>query len=85
MAATWEYDADRVREALKTERLAVGGDKTLDRFELKDPPLRPVLWCADDHTLVFSLLPVYFEQVPRTPREVRLLHQPPSAVMRVDG
>jgi hypothetical protein len=63
------YDADRVREALKTERLAVGGDKTLDRFELKDPPLRPVLWCADDHTLVFSLLPVYFEHIPRTPRK----------------
>jgi hypothetical protein len=73
------YDAERVKAALKTERLATGGEKTLDRFEIKDTPFRPVLWCADDHTLVFALLPAHFEQI--APR--KNIDHLPRAVQKV--
>jgi hypothetical protein len=75
------YDAEKVRAALKAEQLSVGGDKRLDRFEIKDTPFRPVLWCADDHTLVLALAPAHFTQVPLTPR--RNIDHLPRAVQKV--
>jgi hypothetical protein len=63
------YDVEKVRAALHAERLGTVGQKKLESFEIKGAKLRPVLWCADERTLVFGLFAPQFEHVPNTPRE----------------
>jgi hypothetical protein len=76
------YDADKLRATLQAEQLPVGGDKRLDRFAIKDTSFRPVLWCADDKTLVFTLLPAHFEKIPLTPRrDIGHLPQPVQTIL----
>jgi hypothetical protein len=59
------YDAGKVREALKVERLAGGGKKRLYSFKVRDFSL--VLWCADEHTLVVGWMDPHLALVPLTP------------------
>jgi hypothetical protein len=75
------YNADAVRTALQAERLPDAGGKTLYKCKPRDGGLAPVLWCADERTLVFGLIAKHLETVPdkpavgleRLPAEVRAL------------
>ena len=75
------YDADAVRTALQAESVGVRDGKTLYKCKPRDGGLRPILWCADERTLVFGLLEKHLEAVPnqpaagleRLPAEVRTL------------
>ncbi len=75
------YNADAVRTTLQAERLPEAGGKTLYKCKPRDGGLAPILWCADDRTLIFGLLPRHLEAIPdkpavgleRLPAEVRAL------------
>ncbi len=75
------YNPDAVRKTLEAERLPDANGKTLYKFKQRDGGLAPILWCADDRTLVFGLLARQIEAVPampaagleRLPVEVRTL------------
>ena len=75
------YNADAVRTALQAERLPDANGKTLYKCKPRDGGLAPVLWCADERTLVFGLIAGRLEAVPdkpalgleRLPAEVRAL------------
>ena len=78
---TRPYDAEAVRAALQAEPIGMRGGKTLYKCQPRDGGLRPILWCADERTLVFGLLEKHLEAVPdrpaagldRLPAEVRAL------------
>ena len=78
---THPYDAAAVRTNLQAERLPDGQGKTLYKCKPGDGGLRPVLWFADERTLVFGLTAKHLEAVPykpadgleRLPAEVRSL------------
>jgi hypothetical protein len=61
------YDAEAVKTALHAERVGEVGRKTVYKCKPKDGVLRPVLWFADDRTLVFGLLEKHLEAVPDAP------------------
>ena len=75
------YNADAVRTALHAERLPDANGKTLYKCKPVKGGLAPVLWFADDRTLMFALLAKHLEAVPakpaagleRMPVEVRAL------------
>ena len=75
------YNADAVRTALHAERLPDAGGKVLYKCKPADGGFAPLLWCADERTLVFGLLAKHLEAVPakpavgleRLPDEVRSL------------
>ena len=75
------YDADAVKAVLQAERAGEAGRRVFYKGKPRDGGLRPVLWFADDRTLVVGLLEKHLEQVPeapavgleRLPAEVRTL------------
>jgi len=63
-----DYDPKKVRSALKAERTG-GGMKTLYQIEVPGLSIRPLLWCADNRTLVLALSPSELQAAPNSPVE----------------
>jgi hypothetical protein len=61
------YDSEVVRTALQAERLPDANGKTLYKCKPRDGGLAPILWCADERTLVFGLLARHLEAIPAKP------------------
>jgi hypothetical protein len=61
------YNADAVRTTLQAERLPDANGKTLYKCKPRDGVLAPILWCADERTLVFGLLARRLEAIPAKP------------------
>jgi len=71
------YLADRVRSALKAEKVPDSAKKDLYRFSLPNGSLQPVIWFIDDRTLALGLLPSHLDTIPAQPRQ-GLEHLPPD-------
>jgi hypothetical protein len=61
------YDADAVKTALHAEQAGGAGNKTFYKGKPADGGLRPVLWFANDRTMVIGLLERHLEAVPDAP------------------
>jgi hypothetical protein len=62
------YDAEAIRKSLHASRSPEPGKKELYRIKLEKSLVTPVVWFADDHTLVLGLSAKDLESVPATPR-----------------
>jgi hypothetical protein len=63
------YDAAALRKSLNVHKTPEPGKKELYRVELDRSLLTPILWFADDRTVVVGLKPEDLEQVPAKERE----------------
>jgi hypothetical protein len=66
---TRPFDAQAIRTALHATRAPEPGKKELYRVKLEKSVLTPVLWFADERTLIVGLKVEDFEAVPAMPRE----------------
>jgi hypothetical protein len=67
------FDSVALRRRLKAERQPDVNGHRIDTFQVRDLPLEPAFWCADDrHTVVFSLVPSALKNVPLQPRRDQL-------------
>jgi hypothetical protein len=66
---TRPYDPAAIRKALHATRTPEPGKKELYRVKLEKSVLTPVLWFADERTLLVGLKPEDFARVPTKPRE----------------
>jgi hypothetical protein len=66
---TRPYDAEAIRKALHAPRAPEPAKKELYRVKLEKSVLTPVLWFADERTLLIGLKVEDFEPVPAKPRE----------------
>jgi hypothetical protein len=64
---TQPYNADAVRTKLQAERMPDAKGKTLYKCKPGEGELRPILWCADERTLLFGLTTKHIEAVPAKP------------------
>jgi hypothetical protein len=71
------YQADKVRTALKAEKVADSARKDLYRFALPNGSLQPVIWFIDNRTLALGLIPSHLDTIPARPR-AGLNHLPPD-------
>jgi hypothetical protein len=61
------FDEQKVLSALRAER-EPGSGRQLYRFHVERLGQKPVLWFADDRTLIVALTPEQLAEVPETPR-----------------
>jgi hypothetical protein len=66
---TWAYDAESLRRSIKVHRMPDPGKKELYRLELEKSVLRPVLWFANDRTIIVGLKAEDLVPVPARQRE----------------
>jgi hypothetical protein len=62
------YDAEKVRGALKANRIADAGKRVLYRFELEKIAQKPIVWFAAERTLVVALDLDDLNAVPANPQ-----------------
>jgi hypothetical protein len=69
------YDEKKVRTALEARAAGGEGKKALFSVQVAGLPVRPLLWCPDDRTLVFSFSQSTLQSAPDKPLE-GLAHLP---------
>src|SRR5262249_41649113 len=66
---TRPYDVELLRKSINISRSPEPGKKELYRVKLDKSLLTPILWFADEHTIVVGLKPEDLAPVPAKPRE----------------
>ena len=66
---TRPYDVESIRKSINLSRSPEPGKKELYRVKLDKSLLTPILWFADEHTIVVGLKPEDLAYVPAKPRE----------------
>jgi hypothetical protein len=69
------YDEKKIRTALEGRAVGGEGRKPLFSVQVAGLPVRPLLWCADDRTLLLSFSQSTLQSAPDKPRE-GLAHLP---------